>query len=387
VVERAAVNRLVAGSSPAAGAILCAKHSYTEQRVQAGHTPTYGQKAKFADMESDDSVAGLGEYDQANGEYWRALTCLVGAGKSSHQAEPMIVDIPPPDLEATPSDPIQSAFMTGVQLLESGRASLLLRDVSEPVLVVTASVGIDSSVISSIRVPIGQGVAGIVAERGISLYGALNGSTFLCAPIVTDRGIEGVLNLTDRRGGKQYTTEHVAAASSVAAHIARLLEFGRNASKDTVSGLPNRRAFESALDREMARSKRTGNPFAIVFIDLDNLKEVNDRFGHTKGDEVIKNVGDALQRVLRPYDFAGRYGGDEFALLLGAPSDSESGIAWRISEAVAEIASQLQVGITISVGVAHCPIDGINANQLVAKADSRMYDNKRMKKSLSSESS
>lgn len=299
----------------------------------------------------------------------------------------MIVDISPPHLDSTPSDPVQSAFLTGVQLLESGRASLLLRDLNEPVLVVSASVGIEPSVVSSIRVPIGQGVAGVVAERGVSLYGALNGSTFLCAPIITDRGVEGVLNLTDRRGGKQYTAEHVAAASSVAAHIARLLEFGRNAAQDTVSGLPNRRAFEAALDREMARSKRTGNPFAIVFIDLDNLKEVNDRFGHTKGDEVIRSVGDALQRVLRPYDFAGRYGGDEFALLLGAPSDSGSGIAWRISEAVAEIASQLQVGITISVGVAHCPIDGTNASQLVAKADSRMYDNKRTKKSLSSESS
>jgi diguanylate cyclase (GGDEF)-like protein len=158
------------------------------------------------------------------------------------------------------------------------------------------------------------------------------------------------------------------------------LQYGRDVTRDPVTGLPNRRAFERVLDRELARSKRTGNPFAVVFIDLDNLKAVNDRYGHAKGDEVIRNVGEALQHVLRPYDFAGRYGGDEFALLLGGPSEKESGIAWRISNTVAAIAAQLRVGISISVGVAHCPIDGITAEDLVSKADARMYENKRAKR-------
>jgi diguanylate cyclase (GGDEF)-like protein len=291
----------------------------------------------------------------------------------------MTTNIPHVTLNGATPDPVRSAFLTGVELLESERASLLLRDASEPVLVVVHSVGIEPSVVPSIRVPIGYGIAGMVAERGVSIYGTMDSTTFLSAPVVTDQGVEGVLNLTNRRGGKQYGAEHLAAAQTVAAHIARLLEFGRDAVRDPVSGLPNRRAFEGALDRELARSRRTGSPFAIVFIDLDNLKAVNDRFGHAKGDEVIRSVGDALQRVLRPYDFAGRYGGDEFALLLAAPSDTKSGIAWRISDAVAQIASDLHVGITISVGVAHCPVDGIKAGDLVAKADARMYEHKRTK--------
>lgn len=285
--------------------------------------------------------------------------------------------------ESAATDPVRSAFLTGVQLLEAGRASLLLRENGEAVLTAVATVGIEPSVVSAIRVSLGQGIAGIVAERGIALFGTADSDTFLSVPIITDQGVEGVLNVTHRLDGKQYGAEHVDAAKRVAKHIGRLLEYGRDAVRDPVSGLPNRRAFEDMLERELARSKRTGSPFAVVFLDLDNLKEVNDTFGHAKGDEVIRTVGTALQRVLRPYDYAGRYGGDEFALLLAAPSDSESGIAWRIADAVAELAGRLQVGITISVGVAHCPADGLSADELLAKADARMYENKRAKKDAS----
>ncbi|MBV9279345.1 MAG: GGDEF domain-containing protein [Chloroflexi bacterium] len=284
------------------------------------------------------------------------------------------------DSSLPPTDPVRSAFITGVQLLRAGRASLLLRDQNEPVLVVYHSVGLDPAVVPSVRIPLGQGIDGVVGERGLTLYGFSGDTAFLCLPIVTDRGVEGVLNLTDRAGDAPYGPEHIAAATSVAQHIARLLEYGRDAARDPVSGLLNRRTFEDMLERELARSKRTGNPFAVVFIDLDNLKEVNDRFGHAKGDEVIRSVGDALGRVLRPYDFAGRYGGDEFALLLGAPSEGDSGIAWRIADAVGQIGAQMQVGISISIGVAHCPTDGTHAQELLAKADARMYENKRAKR-------
>jgi diguanylate cyclase (GGDEF)-like protein len=281
---------------------------------------------------------------------------------------------------ASQPSPIHSAFTTGVQLLNAGRASLLLRHSTEPVLIVAAAVGMDSSLMSTIRVPIGQGVSGLVVERGIALFGAKDQQTFMSAPVKTDRGVEGALNLTDRLGGRQYSADDMASASAVATHIGHLIQYSRHAAHDLVSGLPNRRAFEEILEREIALSRRTGSAFGVVFIDLDNLKYINDTYGHAKGDEVIKTVGDALQRILRPYDFAGRHGGDEFALLLSGSGETDGGITTRILHALASMSESLQIPVSASVGVARCPTDGIEATQLVAAADARMYENKRTKR-------
>jgi diguanylate cyclase (GGDEF)-like protein len=278
------------------------------------------------------------------------------------------------------SSPIHSAFNTGVQLLRAGRASLLLRHSTEPVLIVAAAVGIDSSLVPTIRVPVGHGIAGLVVERGIALFGAKDEQTFMSAPVATEWGVEGALNLTDCLGGRQYSADDMPSARAVAQHIGLLIQYSRHAAHDLVSGLPNRRAFEEILEREIALSRRTGSAFGVVFIDLDNLKFINDTYGHAKGDQVIKTVGDALQRILRPYDFAGRHGGDEFALLLSGSGETDGGITARILEALAAMSESLQIPVSASVGVARCPADGADASQLVAAADARMYDNKRTKR-------
>ena len=276
--------------------------------------------------------------------------------------------------------PVNSAFLTGVQLLRAGRASLLLRHSTEPVLVVAAAVGLDSGLMSSIRVPLGQGIAGLVVERGITLFGAKEEQTFMSAPVSTERGVEGALNLTDCLAGRQYSAEDIESAVAVARHIGHLIQYSRHAAHDLVSGLPNRRAFEEILEREIALSRRTGSAFGVVFIDLDNLKQINDAFGHAKGDEVIHLVGDALQRILRPYDFAGRYGGDEFALLLSGSGETDGNISTRIMDVLTSMSEVLQIQVSASIGVARCPADGTDAAQLVASADARMYANKRTKR-------
>ena len=258
--------------------------------------------------------------------------------------------------------------------MEAGRASLLLRQDGEPVLTMVAAVGIKPALVESIRVPYGQGMAGIVAEKGMSLLGrSVANQTFLIAPVITPRGIEGVLNLTDRLGGRQFSGSDLTSSTFMAGHIADLLEYRRQAMIDAVTGLPNRRAFEDALERELARSARAARPFSVVFLDLDGLKAVNDAQGHAAGDELLRTVARALQHATRQYDYAARIGGDEFGVLLADTQEGEASLARRIMART----TGLRYEYSLSVGIAHYPDDARTARELLDVADKRMYEYKR----------
>jgi diguanylate cyclase (GGDEF)-like protein len=126
-------------------------------------------------------------------------------------------------------------------------------------------------------------------------------------------------------------------------------------------------------------------PLMIMALDLDNLKLMNDRFGHERGDEAIRAVGDVVRHVLRPYDQACRFGGDEFVLLLTGIAEVDAAYATgaitrRIEDAAAVRSRSLPFHISISMGVALWPDDGRSGAELMAVADARMYENKRSKK-------
>lgn len=275
-----------------------------------------------------------------------------------------------------PPDPVRSAFVMAVQVMQAGRASLLLRQNLEPVMTIAAAVGITPAIIPTVRVVKGHGIAGLVAERGYSLLGSVANQTFLSTPIITRLGIEGVLNLTERLGGRQYTSLDLSSTSAVAGHIAELLQYRREALVDPVSGLPNRRAFEDALQRELSRSERSDRQFSVVFLDVDGLKAVNDRYGHAAGDDLIRSVGRALQGVIRPYDFAAHYGGDEFALLLADTRDGETSVTRRLTRVSFQTSEQIQGEYSVSIGIARFPVDGTDAETLLKVADARMYQYK-----------
>jgi diguanylate cyclase (GGDEF)-like protein len=246
-----------------------------------------------------------------------------------------------------------------------------------------ASVGIAPSLIETIQVPLGAGIAGLVAERGISLLGrSLSNETFVCAPVVTRQGIEGVLNLTNRLGGKQYGAGDLTSTGIVATHIGHLIDFRREANVDVLTRLANRRAFEETLDRELARGLRTNTQFSLVFIDTDELKVTNDQFGHAKGDELLRNLANIVQEEIRQYDFAARFAGDEFVALLA--TDSNKGVQ-ESREAEASFGRRLltrcarhKPSISISMGVSRFPEDGRTAADLLRVADERMYEYKRL---------
>jgi diguanylate cyclase (GGDEF)-like protein len=148
---------------------------------------------------------------------------------------------------------------------------------------------------------------------------------------------------------------------------------------DSLTGLYNRTYFFTALEREIARGDRSGRAFCLVMLDLDDLKAVNDRFGHIAGDQVLRGVADIVRSGVRKIDVAARYGGDEFVALL--PETDPTG-GWVLAEKVRlMVAEQAMPGVdpgpTVSVGVVSYPADGRSADALLVSADRAMYASKR----------
>ena len=148
---------------------------------------------------------------------------------------------------------------------------------------------------------------------------------------------------------------------------------------DSLTGLYNRAFFFGALDREIARGDRSGRAFCLVMLDLDDLKAVNDRFGHIAGDQVLRSVADVVRNGVRKIDVAARYGGDEFVALL--PETDPTG-GWVLAEKIRiTVAEQGMAGLdhppTVSVGVVSYPTDGRSADALLVSADRAMYASKR----------
>lgn len=154
----------------------------------------------------------------------------------------------------------------------------------------------------------------------------------------------------------------------------------RAATTDFLTGLLNRRAFMAALDTEIGRSKRSGQPLALALIDLDNFKKVNDRFGHQGGDDVLRKFAEVVRHHMRDSDIVGRIGGEEFGVLMPDTDQIQSGIAAdRLRDAVARrhfvTGSGALVPMTISVGVAHLRADEGRDNWM-GRADEALYDAK-----------
>ena len=150
-----------------------------------------------------------------------------------------------------------------------------------------------------------------------------------------------------------------------------------NAATDALTGLQNRRLFDEYFEKELNRAKRYGQSLAIVILDLHKLKEVNDRYGHLQGDQVLQIAAATLRRTLRNSDFTFRIGGDEFALLL-PQTDSEQAITLcrRVrSQYEAELRPlALEIGVTLDFGVAMHPQDGDQKSALMGLADKKLYE-------------
>jgi diguanylate cyclase (GGDEF)-like protein len=149
-----------------------------------------------------------------------------------------------------------------------------------------------------------------------------------------------------------------------------------NAVTDPLTGLYNRRLFGEVFDKELNRSRRYGAQLGLVILDLHRFKEVNDKHGHPRGDEVLRAAAATLKKALRTSDSAFRIGGDEFALLLPeTDTDQVLALSRRVETVFAETLHSLQLSVSVNMdhGVAVFPQDGEQADQLIRVADERLY--------------
>jgi diguanylate cyclase (GGDEF)-like protein len=204
----------------------------------------------------------------------------------------------------------------------------------------------------------------------------------LSLPLIAAGERFGTLELV----GDSFSKEQRMNAASLVAHAVVALQNARlhgmverQALVDGLTGLANRRACSDALHAETARAERLETPLSVVLADLDGFKDVNDAHGHAVGDEVLRAFADVLRETLRESDVAGRWGGEEFLLLLpGADEEGAAHLAERVRVALADrsIRSAPDLRVTASFGVAEFA-GHPSPEQLVAAADGALYRAKR----------
>ena len=203
--------------------------------------------------------------------------------------------------------------------------------------------------------------------------------TSTCTPLLVGGEVIGsvLVNRTiglneehDRR-----VRDSVTQAAPVLANLRNLAIAQLRAATDALTGLANRRAVDATLKRMVAQASRTLTPLSALLFDLDLFKQLNDTYGHGHGDEVLAAVGATLRSMVRDSDFAGRYGGEEFIILLPATGvEGATVIANKIREAVSQIfVPSIECRITISAGVATIPDHAADADSLLRSADRALY--------------
>jgi diguanylate cyclase (GGDEF)-like protein/putative nucleotidyltransferase with HDIG domain len=275
--------------------------------------------------------------------------------------------------------------------------SIAIYVVRGDVLVPEHTSGDNFRLFASLKIPVGQGLSGWVAQNRKPIIngnpsvepGYLNDPTrfstlrsALALPLEGLSGVVGVLALYQAEPDA-FTSDHLrillAVTSKMALAIENALKYQQaenSATTDYLTELPNARSLFLELDRELARCKRESTSLTVMVCDMDGFKQINDRFGHLEGNRVLRLFAQALKQSCREYDYVARMGGDEFVVIApGLPAEGSAKRADHLRELARQAGQEIcqEDILSLSVGRAVYPEDGLDAEGLLAEADRRMY--------------
>ena len=264
--------------------------------------------------------------------------------------------------------------------------------------------GENSRTFASLEIPLGQGLSGWVADNGKPI---VNGNPSVEPGYVNDPARSSVLNsalsIPLRDGGERitgaltlyrtdkdaYSNDQLKVLLAISDKIGRLVELAlklgprQEANQDELTGLPNADSLYAHFQRDVARCELQGKTLALLACDLDGFKHINDRYGHSNGDELLKRVASILQNNCRTSDYVARVGGDEFMVVFGGADTAElagrvASLDWKVREAGREMFGDETIGI--SVGLACFPENGADVDSLLAFAEQDVERAKRARK-------
>ena len=293
-------------------------------------------------------------------------------------------------------------------VLESAMAStrasggmLLLLNAGRDQLVLSVSRGLEVPL--DLTVAVGEGISGHVAQTGEPVRGHADRDTaalvpavgeppdtsYIAVPLMSSGAVVGVLDLFGSAATGGFDERDLATirtfASQAAVAVDNVLlheEAQRLSITDGLTGLWNYRSFTMTISKEIERSSRFGRPLALLLLDLDHFKAVNDTFGHPRGDAVLIELAGRIRGQVREVDTVARYGGEEFVVIL--PETDEAG-AVQAAERIREVVGACRfdgpgeqgIEVTVSLGVAVFPQHGGTPTALLGQADEALYDAKR----------